>query len=335
MLKNKEKLVKLSIVAAIATLFVYIWLEQGSSRNRTAQTLSKVEKVLKEKSREGEEAILDLEAELESPSEKDLAHQGDASKRGRLSESETRILLTSNPFKILEKDPVVKPQKTKAQPLPRNRPIQKEKPKLRLLGTIYGKVLSWAVILDLEAKKEGFYEPGDLINESTKLLSVERSAATILFNGRELRLKIDWKDNEQVLSTARPMKKRIPLRRHGNRRGIFNKTSSKPADSTVTVSKSELDKNFKNLSQLLTQMRVQPFFEKGKPAGFLISSVRRGSFVERLGARSGDIIKEVNGQKVDSVQKAFKLYNAFKNNNSVKITITRKGRPHTLNFAMK
>ena len=82
-------------------------------------------------------------------------------------------------------------------------------------------------------------------------------------------------------------------------------------------------------------MRVQAYFEKGKPAGFLISKVRKDSFVGKIGAQKGDIIRSVNGEKVDSVQKAFKLYNSFKNNKSLDMIITREGKPVTLNFSVK
>ena len=107
------------------------------------------------------------------------------------------------------------------------------------------------------------------------------------------------------------------------------------SSQSIELSSADLKKNFKNLSHLLSQMRVQAYFEKGKPAGFLISKVRADSFVGKIGAKKGDIIRSVNGEKVDSVQKAFKLYNSFKNNKSLDMMITREGKPVTLKFSVK
>lgn len=246
-----------------------------------------------------------------------------------LSDKEETNLLSINPFKISLETP---------KPVQRNRPTQKPAapPKqttstshnLKLVGTIYGKT-SWAAILDTKQKIEGFYSPGDTIKERIKLLAVTRSSATILFNDAEETLTLEWKKiNDTNTETTQTSKAGMP---GVETTGWSNGGTTKSID----VSKDELKKNFKNLSHLLSQMRVQAFFEKGKPAGFLISKIRKDSFVHKLGAKKGDIIRSVNGKKVDSVQKAFKLYNSFKNNKQLQLTITRDGAPLNLNFSVK
>ena len=352
-------------MAVIAAIFGYIWLRQKEARSRTADTLSLVNEVLKETKSNNSvtnpsvNTLPTLKPTLKKGSDSTDLQRGNVPDfkaspapirrpapiplptkmadsglpPGRLTPLEREDLLQRNPFKI-DKD---KPAPPTIIPKPTQRatvaPTAPPKPiNLKLVGTICGPMVSWAAILDLDNKTEAFYEPGAPINEQAKLLTVERSAVTVLINGKQERLVIDWQGNQQAALPARSTRHTLLLKPPA--RGVLA-APQLPADSTVTVSKSDLNKNFRNLSQLLTQMRVQPFFEKGKPSGFLISSVRRGSFVERLGARSGDIIRQINGERVDSVQKAFKLYNAFKNNNSVQVTITRQGRPHTLNFAMQ
>ena len=375
MTNEKQKTARLVIVAVIAIFFGYIWFQQKQARSRTADTLALVNKVLKEsKSNTAAVKPVTQAAPTLKPltplkplaptktnnSRRTPLQRGSAPNfqpapapirrpaplpmptkvassglpPGRLTPLEREDLLQRNPFKINRDKPApptILPKPTKPAvraPTAPPKPIN-----LKLVGTICGPMVSWAAIYDMDNKSEAFYEPGAPINENAKLLTVERSAVTVLINGKQERLTIDWQGTQQA-ALPRARARRHTLLPKPNNRGVLA-APKLPADSTVSVSKADLNKNFRNLSQLLTQMRVQPFFEKGKPSGFLISSVRRGSFVERLGARSGDIIRQINGEKVDSVQKAFKLYNAFKNNNSVQVTITRQGRPHTLNFAMQ
>ncbi len=253
----------------------------------------------------------------------------------RLSEQEQEGLLKRNPFG-LDDENAIKNKAVSHNP----KPVRAAKPsppkvpvKLKLTGTIAGSKTKWAVILDKDTNKEEFYKPGDKINERSTLISVERSEAIVLVDGNRETLAINWSAQP---SSARARAQAATTRSSlTHNRGRPKKPALAPGDSSVTVNKADLKKNFRNLSQLLTQMRVQPYFEQGKPAGFLVSSVRRGSFVERLGAKSGDIIRSVNGEKVDSVQKAFKLYNAFKDNSAVQVSITRKGKPVALNFTMQ
>ena len=372
MTNEKQKTARLIIVAIIAIVFGYIWFQQKEARSRTADTLALVNKVLKESKSNSSSAkpvtpaaptlkplkpltpgktnnakITPLQrgslpnfqpapAPIRRPAPIPQATKMASSglPPGRLTPLEREDLLQRNPFKINRDKPAPPTVLPKpAKPVVRA-PTAPPKPiNLKLVGTICGPMVSWVAIYDMDNRSDAFYEPGAPINENAKLLTVERAAVTVLINGKQERLTIDWQGTQQA-SLPRATARRHTLLPKPNNRGVLA-APKVPADSTVTVSKADLNKNFRNLSQLLTQMRVQPFFEKGKPSGFLISSVRRGSFVERLGARSGDIIRQINGERVDSVQKAFKLYNAFKNNNSVQVTITRQGRPHTLNFAMQ
>lgn len=249
-----------------------------------------------------------------------------------LDELEQKNLLNLNPFKISALGP--EPSATKTKPVKRQTsPLKRsnDSHNIRLVGTISGGK-GWAALLDTKLNIEGFYSPGEIVNENVKLVAVTRSTATIEFNGDEEILRINWRDTEvpKTVKAGRASREGLP--------GVISPpviSASGGESQSIELSSEDLKKNFKNLSHLLSQMRVQAYFEKGKPAGFLISKVRDDSFVAKLGAKKGDIIRSVNGDKVDSVQKAFKLYNSFKNNKSLDMMITREGKPLTLNFSVK
>jgi general secretion pathway protein C len=248
--------------------------------------------------------------------------------RPTLNETEIDKLVTLNPFKISPTGPSAEDMKPKkpAERIKKPQVVNKIQPhNLKLTGTITG-TIGWASICDQKKKTETFYKEGELIKDGVKLVSVRRNEVTISWNGEE-----------EILKTKEDRKQRTTIQQNPadiNTGQSDYQIQQESTNQTVTVSQNDLKNNFRNLSQLLSQMRVQAHFEKGKPAGFLISKVRKDSFVSRLGAKEGDIIRAVNGKKIDSVQKAFRLYNTLKNSKSVTMSITRNGKPVNINFAV-
>jgi len=322
--QDRDKILRYVAVAAIVGLFALVWFHQYQARNETARLLAMVD---------GSNNSTVPNAARNPTAAATLSSLPPS----RLDPTEREDLLKRNPFKIVEEPTKTQTSRTKSTTkLPPAANTRRTKaPPFKLLGTLVGNGAAWAVISDPAARTEAFYMVGNQVGPNATLVSVERSAATLSINGEQVRLEIDWS------STSSKAPQNVAAK---NSRGTFSRPppiSATPPPAApmtgdaITVKKDDLDKNFRNLAQLLTQMRVQPYFEKGKPAGFLVSSVRRDSFVERLGARSGDIIRAVNGEKIDSVQKAFKLYTAFKNNTSLQLAITRKGQPQTLTFRIE
>jgi len=54
-----------------------------------------------------------------------------------------------------------------------------------------------------------------------------------------------------------------------------------------------------------------------------------------LGFQIGDVIKGVNGEKVDSPAKALELYNTLKTSNQVKILMDRGGKETEFDYNVK
>jgi len=55
-----------------------------------------------------------------------------------------------------------------------------------------------------------------------------------------------------------------------------------------------------NINQFMTQVRLIPFFEGNKSAGYRIAAIRPGTTFERLGFQGGDVLQQVNGLDVSS-----------------------------------
>ena len=105
-------------------------------------------------------------------------------------------------------------------------------------------------------------------------------------------------------------------------------------NNTFNISRANLLRYTNDLSSVLMQARAVPNRDPntGEINGFRILDMQPGSIYEQLGLQRMDVIKGVNGEPVDSVQKAMELYNTLKNGNQVKMQIERGGRTDTFNY---
>jgi general secretion pathway protein C len=157
------------------------------------------------------------------------------------------------------------------------------------------------------------------------LTEVQRNQVTFQRGEEEWILKLGEKSTGN-LASASP--KRAPV-------------TPEPTTTTGSIapqrvlSRGDVEKNLKNLGFLITQLNVQPFFKNGQPSGFRISRIRPGSFVDKMGARNGDIIRSVNGKPVRMIKDAFLLYNSFKTDSSVQIEVMRGGKMVRMGYQIR
>jgi general secretion pathway protein C len=56
---------------------------------------------------------------------------------------------------------------------------------------------------------------------------------------------------------------------------------------------------------------------------------------ESLGVRNGDIIRGVEGQRLDGVERAIEIYKEVKDKPLISVEVERGGRPVTLTYEIK
>lgn len=115
-------------------------------------------------------------------------------------------------------------------------------------------------------------------------------------------------------------------------------TVQQSSEFDFTVSRAEVEKQLSNLGAVLNQARMVPNIipgTGGRVEGFRFVSIQPGSVYEKLGFKPMDVIKEVQGEPVNSPTKAMELYNALRTQDHIKITINRGGRDETLSYTVK
>lgn len=98
--------------------------------------------------------------------------------------------------------------------------------------------------------------------------------------------------------------------------------------NTYTVPRSALDAQLKQPQEFLSQALAVP----NPGGGFLMREIQPGSVYEKLGLQAGDVIRSVNGQPVNTIEDAMRLYTQSKGTRNVRLEIVRSGRPEMLQY---
>lgn len=102
-----------------------------------------------------------------------------------------------------------------------------------------------------------------------------------------------------------------------------------------TFSRSEIkQKVLNNLDNAMRGLLAGPYRKGGQVVGFQLKKVKPYNILYKMGARSGDVVKRINGHAVDSTQKLYKLWDTLKNESKIVVDIERKGSLMTFDLVI-
>lgn len=191
--------------------------------------------------------------------------------------------------------------------------LELTKLKLALRGTVSGNgKLDFAVIEETDKKKQGLFRVGDTIAAAT-VIRIMRGMVALRVGDRDEILKMEEGDTGKKSDVGKPssLENRIP------------------------VKKTDIDKAFKNMNRMLTQVRIRPYFSAGKPDGFMVSRIKHGSIFQKMGLKNGDVIQAVNGQPMGSADEMLNLYKELKSGSEITVGIKRRGRQENLRYVFR
>ena len=191
--------------------------------------------------------------------------------------------------------------------------------RLRLKGTIIKGEVAFAIIENLKTRKEELYRLGALI-EGAKIVAIYKKSVVLERNGKREALEIVDKDKVVDLR-RRPEPQRIEVAR----------ATFEPLNAQV-ISTGDIQYIKENTNELLSQVRIIPYFSKGVSGGYKLGNIKKGSLIEKYGFKDGDVLKSVNGISLSSPDKVLEAYQAAQNAGSVEITVERDGGPVTFTY---
>ena len=101
------------------------------------------------------------------------------------------------------------------------------------------------------------------------------------------------------------------------------------------IDKKVVDGWVNNLPHVLTQARAVPYFKAGNPIGMRFFAVKKGSPFHQIGLKNGDILQEVNGERVADPTRALKLFSVLKEQKELKLKVLRSNKIVELSYHVK
>ena len=115
---------------------------------------------------------------------------------------------------------------------------------------------------------------------------------------------------------------------------IANKIK-KVSDSEFNVDRSVVDQILENQSELMRSARIIPEKKDGKVVGIRLMRVRPDTLLGTLGLQNGDRVEKINGFDITSPEKALEAYARLRTAGNLSVSITRKGKPMTIDFNIR
>ena len=107
------------------------------------------------------------------------------------------------------------------------------------------------------------------------------------------------------------------------------------ADNRFSIDEAGVAQLSGNFNQFMTQVRMVPYFEGNKAAGYRLAAIRPGTTFERLGFQGGDILQQVNGVDLSSPEKIAAIFQNLKDEKKVSVNILRQGQKNTLTYEIR
>jgi type II secretory pathway component PulC len=98
------------------------------------------------------------------------------------------------------------------------------------------------------------------------------------------------------------------------------------------LKRAAIDMLFDHPEEASRLARVVPVMKGEGPEGLRVMAIRRGSALDLLGLKNGDVIKSINGFEVSSPDKALEAYAAMRDATDVRFVLERAGKPVTLRY---
>ncbi|MFO7765853.1 MAG: type II secretion system protein GspC [Pelovirga sp.] len=201
---------------------------------------------------------------------------------------------------------------------------------MSLIGTVVAGKNSLALI-HTGTEVEVFVLGSEVANGMT-VDTIERRRVVLLDRGEPHELLLVEEDQPAVSG------------RTDRRRSTSDEATPAPAarggvvdlgDGRFRVDREMVDSARSNMGALLQSARMIPQIENGQTVGFRLVGMQRGSLLEQLGLRLGDIVVEINQVKLDSPEKALQIFQQVREANNISLGLIRNGQPQTFEYRLE
>ncbi len=219
-------------------------------------------------------------------------------------------------------------------PKPTYQKVKKTNLDVTLIGII--KKSTPLAIIKFANKQVEIYGINDSIRGIAVVKAIENDFVIINYNGKDEKLVIERPIDPAILGKlVDASNKKIQV-------SPKSKPTPEPsAPKPVAISNSEkqtlkryLQRARINPMSLLGVIRVEPFFSNGALIGFKVFPGREVALFNTIGLKSGDIVTEINGVKLDKLSSAIKIGKDLAKETEFNVSIERNGQMQNIYFSL-
>jgi|GEM_PF-4402365 len=144
-------------------------------------------------------------------------------------------------------------------------------------------------------------------------------------------------ENDAVILIGAHGKRRLYLGVMSNEGPAIQEVKTAPngTETGIALSRSEINASVSVAEELLGQTQILPEVRESKIIGFRVMKVADNTIVKKMGIQPGDIIKAVNGQQLDSLERSTDVWNKMKSATEIHMLVERNGADSVMSFYLK
>ena len=193
--------------------------------------------------------------------------------------------------------------------------------KLKLWGTVTGhQAETYAVIEDAKLRRQTLYRVDDSVQNAV-VKEIHREKVILEVDGKYEVLEMEKIKSGSALSSRRS--------------SSAPRAKDNPVQTNITLKRDKIESAVNDLNTLMKQIRIRPHFKDGQPDGLTISGIRSKSIFSEMGLRNGDVIVGVDGNNIESVDDALKLYENLQSASGVQVQVRRRGQLRTIDYKIE
>ena len=202
-----------------------------------------------------------------------------------------------------------------------------QSPRLSLIGVIVSENTSSSVAI-LRNEESGRVMILGIGEKISDLVLTDIFKNRVVLKGEEKSIEIYIGGNNLADNKGKNQNK--PLKIETNAQRINNRPQTREFSRSEAVKRVLLE-----WPLIMKEIRFAPHFIDGKICGFKINKIPEESILSEIGINKNDVIKEINGVELDSMETLFYLFNKLRNETRLEIIIERDGEPISLVYILK
>jgi len=200
-----------------------------------------------------------------------------------------------------------------------------------LLGTVAGSPeISRAIIKDIKTNKLSLYKTGDTVatpswkgSSTAHIESIEKDVVVLLHQGQRKILDLGTRESKQYNAdnAQAALSNNVAQAVETNPPAQFHTSAGAKLRDDIEI--------------MLTKAVIEPYTIDGQIEGLKITGLENIRGAEELGLKNGDIIRTVNGHRLNSKQKAYQIFKKARSQAAANIELLRDNETKMLSFSLR